>query len=81
MAVYQYLSPCCRFASAILAVVLLQWNRKKGIRSAGTLIIFWLLMTVYGAVKFRTYLLIHIYGSVRFANLYLSSSKVCVHVE
>jgi ATP-binding cassette subfamily C (CFTR/MRP) protein 1 len=63
MAVYQYLSPCCRFASAILAVVLLQWNRKKGIRSAGTLIIFWLLMTVYGAVKFRTYLLIHIYGS------------------
>lgn len=33
-------------------------ERKNGVRSSGTLIVFWMAMTVYSAIKLRTLILL-----------------------
>lgn len=48
----------------IVVICLLQRDRNQGIRSSGSILIYWLLMTLYGALKFRTYLLIELFGTV-----------------
>lgn len=58
VAPYELLSPSVLLLATLLAMVLLQRHRLSGVRSSGTLFIFWLLMTVYGSIKLRTYILI-----------------------
>ncbi|XP_062499556.1 ATP-binding cassette sub-family C member 3-like isoform X2 [Corticium candelabrum] len=46
----------------LLAMFLLQRHRLIGLRSSGTLFIFWMLMVIYGSFKLRTYILVQKFG-------------------
>ena len=37
---------------------MMQRDRRAGLRTSGLLLVFWVLMSVYGSFKFRTYILI-----------------------
>ncbi len=40
-----------------MAGLVMHRDRKVGLRASGLMLIFWILITIYGTFKFRTYIL------------------------
>lgn len=54
---YQYLTPPVLAISMVVAVLVLQLERRLGIRSSALLFLFWMSMAIYGSFKLRSLVL------------------------
>nr|XP_034174731.1 multidrug resistance-associated protein 1 isoform X3 [Osmia lignaria] len=57
-----YYTPLIKIITFVLAIVLVMYNRKYGMRTSGLLFLFWFVLTLCGIVQYRSLLRLYING-------------------
>ncbi|XP_062618110.1 multidrug resistance-associated protein 1-like isoform X2 [Saccostrea cucullata] len=50
----EFVSPLLLFLTMVFCVVMIQYERRRGVHSSGYLLIFWLLLSIYGILMFQS---------------------------
>ncbi|XP_061182252.1 multidrug resistance-associated protein 1-like isoform X3 [Saccostrea echinata] len=50
----EFVSPLLLFLTMVFCVIMIQYERRRGVHSSGYLLIFWLLLSIYGILMFQS---------------------------